>query len=201
MIEYLTEHFRYNTMSSWNSSTSYAAKVKVTTFVPSKLIGRALELLEVEEAFDPIHEIMSAWDRAHDYQFQVGFNGRSNGYIVMYQGGYTIQTIYLFKETDSEGKQEYSDLCGWLTHKEAKDRGLVNYPWKRIHSHPGKSLDQGETFENWSTDDIRERVKLVQSFDTIIEECKKMFIHMCECYRVEEEAVMVSHAHKVLVEA
>lgn len=32
-------------------------------------------------------EMMHEFDRAHDWRWQVGMNGRSGGYVVLYQGG------------------------------------------------------------------------------------------------------------------
>ena len=155
MIDYLKNHFRYDTMNSWNGSSSYAAKVKIRTFVPHHLIDTAYSALEVREAFDDINSILECFAINHDYKYQIGFNGRSSGYLVLYQGGYDKTT-------------------------------------NKIHSFPGKSIDQGETFEEWSIEDLEERVKLIKEFDETIEDCKASFIEFCKTHNIVEKEIMVS---------
>lgn len=89
MIDFLVNHFRYNTMNSWNASTSYAANVKIQklSFPNNEVRNRAYNLLQTDEAYDDVRFIMQEFDRDHDYEWQVAFNGRSSGYIVLYQGG------------------------------------------------------------------------------------------------------------------
>ena len=89
MIAFLKGHFRYDTMNSWNASSSYAANVKVQrlTFPSNEVRNRAYDLVQTDEAMDDVRFIMQEFDRDHNYEWQVGFNGRSNGYIVLYQGG------------------------------------------------------------------------------------------------------------------
>lgn len=89
MIAYLVNHFRYNTMNSWNGSTSYAANVKVQklTFPNNEVRNRAYDLIQTDDAYEDVRYIMRRFDKDHDYEWQVGFNGRSGGYIVLYQGG------------------------------------------------------------------------------------------------------------------
>jgi len=40
MIDYLKNHFRYNTMNSWNRSTSYANNLKIYKVIPKELRTR-----------------------------------------------------------------------------------------------------------------------------------------------------------------
>lgn len=89
MIAYLVGHFRYDTMNSWNAATSYAAKVKVQylSFPNNEVRNRAYDLLQTDEAMNDVRFIMQEFDEDHNYEWQVGFNGRSNGYIVLYHGG------------------------------------------------------------------------------------------------------------------
>ena len=87
MVKYLVEHYRYDTCNSWNNSTSYAANVKLREFVPRNLMDKAFEILEQGDVFDSINEAITEFAREHDYKWQVGFNGRSGGYLVLYRGG------------------------------------------------------------------------------------------------------------------
>lgn len=88
MITYLAEHFRYNTMNSWNNSTSYGHCIKVDRLgLENELIMSALDMLDVSESFDEFHEVLSEFGRRHDQRWQIAQNGRSSGYLVLIQGG------------------------------------------------------------------------------------------------------------------
>lgn len=50
MIDFLTNHFRYDTMNSWNCSTSYAANVKIYNLGLSRAeLDKLYELIETDE--------------------------------------------------------------------------------------------------------------------------------------------------------
>jgi len=91
MIAFLAEHFRYDTMNSCNRATSYARNVKLNrlTFPSNEVRDRAYDLLQVDDTFDVcgVNELIREFDAAHGYEWQIGFNGRSGGYMVLYQGG------------------------------------------------------------------------------------------------------------------
>ena len=83
MIKYLSNHFRYNTANSWNLMTSYANNVKLYK----------LDLPDISKAYDFLNAKCEEyiWDIDNEIrEFQVetgytaGFNGRSGGYIVLY---------------------------------------------------------------------------------------------------------------------
>lgn len=201
MVSFLTNHFRYNTMNSWNRSSSYACRVKIHDFVPRELMDRAFDLIGMDEPYDAINDIINDWAREQDYSFQAGFNGRSSGYIVMYQGG-KKPLSYI----------SVCPLCGIQTNYEIGHecmrchKGNLIQPWAKfeVFSYPGKSIDQGETFEDtdvWGMYELQERVKLVESFDAMVERCKEEFLGMCRDFKVEEQEIMVPKTIKVLVEA
>lgn len=52
MIEFLQGHFRYDTMSSWNQSTSYANKIKVSAVVERQDQDAVYAMLDVEDAHE-----------------------------------------------------------------------------------------------------------------------------------------------------
>jgi len=86
MVEFLTNHYRYNTMSSWNQSTSYANKVKIHSVIPASHSNTVYELIDTEGFYERLNDILNDWGRENDWKYQAGFNGRSGGYIVMYEG-------------------------------------------------------------------------------------------------------------------
>ena len=87
MVEFLKNHFRYDTMNFCNESTSYAARVKIYDFVPSKLWDKAYELIEQGDVYDAINDELEAFAENHNHKWQIAFNGRSGGYLVLIQGG------------------------------------------------------------------------------------------------------------------
>ena len=102
MVDFLTNHFRYDTMNSWNQNSSYANCVKIHNLgLLSTQIDKAYELLNMEETYDNINWLLDEFAEKHNYAWQVGFNGRSSGYLVLYQGGR--------KTLDYKSRCNYSD--------------------------------------------------------------------------------------------
>ena len=97
MGAFLSEHFRYYTLNSWNKTQSYALNVKLPR----------LELTheDREKAYDVVNG-PAFWDAAqlllHDWEQTnrgtVGFNGRSSGYLVLYS-----PTGSVLGDVESEG--------------------------------------------------------------------------------------------------
>lgn len=107
MVDFLSNHFRYSTMNSWNNATSYANNVKIYTLgLPRELEKKAYDLIETDEARDILNSIISEWGRSHSHAWQAGFNGRSGGYLVMYQGG-----------CRPSGYKSYCAACGQRNYK------------------------------------------------------------------------------------
>lgn len=262
MVNFLKSHFRYYTMNSWNRSTSYANNVKIYNIVPPHLQERAYELLEIDEVFEHIRMLLDEWAEQYQYRWQAGFNGRSNGYLVLYQGEldspnnspksycvkcgqhnyklvppenptpeervrllahingfWTSSTIYenhaneiaalgfdretAIKLIEDEkrliqsGRAEYTkdNRCG-----RCGEYSRVNFenPPRRVLVYPGRPVDMGETFEDWDLESLRDRVRLVQSFDKLCDEVRSLFLSYCENYIVEEVEVLVPRKAKVL---
>lgn len=197
MIEFLTSHFRYNTMNSWNHSTSYANNMKINHVIPQEYLSKAYELFETEDFYDEINDLIYFWDEDHDHVFQAGFNGRSGGYLVMYVGLVEYKTIFKFEN----GKdRDYADGYGWLSFEEASANGLYKKRIRKIGSYPSRSIDQGEDFEDWSIYNIRERVELVQSFDKLCDDIVDSVIELCKNYKVTEEKYTVVKTRKIMTQ-
>ena len=87
MFDFLNDHFMYDTLNSWNNVKSIANNVKLYNL---KLEGDWCEALSF--IFDEgdcgslqhiINDMIEDWEYDHP-KYQVGFNGRSSGYIVLY---------------------------------------------------------------------------------------------------------------------
>jgi hypothetical protein len=74
-------------MNSWNGSTSYAVNLKIHKVIPSNLQIKVFEMMECDGFYDEINFMCKQFDIKHGYKYQAGFNGRSGGYLVLYQGG------------------------------------------------------------------------------------------------------------------
>ena len=199
MIAFLEGHFRYHTMNSWNRATSYANCVKIHRLdLTREQMDKAWAMLDMEEVFDAIHGIIQEWSVEHDWRWQVGFNGRSGGYLVLYQGSLDYQNA----------KTAQCNVCGKLTwHKEDVSCTMQGCPGMlkvleksrpQIVTYPGRGLDQSEEFGEWSMDQLRERVKLVQEFDKLCDDVVAEFVRYCEEYVVVEKDIMVPKTVKVL---
>lgn len=87
MIDFLKEHLTYNTMNPWNRSTSYANNVKIYNLdlnkdIEDKLYKYVYGEVEIYELNGLISEMKESF--ASDWDYYPDFNGRSGGYIVLY---------------------------------------------------------------------------------------------------------------------
>lgn len=203
MTRYLTTHFRYDTMNSWNQSTSYANNVKVYNLGLTKEQEEKLyAMLETSEFYTYINEMLNEFAIEHNHLWQVGFNGRSSGYLVLYQGFNRLS-----------GYKSVCQKCGQRNYKTVEETGnnrcgrcgaeaRVNYDVmpREVGCYPGRSTDMGEDFEDWELYQLRQRVKLVQEFDKLCDDILKMVVALLTNYEVEEQVVMKPHTVKVLRE-
>ena len=89
MVDFLKSHFRYYTMNSWNRSTAYANNVKIYNLgiedkeVEDKMYSLTYMSEDTADVFFDVHELVRGFVR--DTGYDAGFNGRSGGYLVMYE--------------------------------------------------------------------------------------------------------------------
>lgn len=198
MIAYLSDHFCYDTMNSWNAATSYAANVKIhkIDFPDKETQSRAYDLVSTDEANQISRQILDDFAEEHSYCYQAGFNGRSRGYIVLYQGG----------RKQSEYKSCCS-ACGQRNFQEATETSKqcgrcrlntrYNVTMMETFAYPGRGMDMDRDYEDWDTDTLRSRVKLVMSFDKMVERCIAAFIDFCQTHEPEEETYYVPQTRTV----
>lgn len=122
MTDYLKNHFRYNTMNSWNRSTSYANNIKLHNLhLPKEIKDKAwdfvcgdIECLDWQFAVDD-----AFFQFLKETGFSAGFNGRSGGYIVMYETGtdnsgktvvYPGRSIDMYADLDDEDEWDIHSL-------------------------------------------------------------------------------------------
>ena len=87
MTDFLEHHSRYPTMNFWNGSYSYACNLKIYKLgLDQEIADKLYEMLDIPEFFYFQSELAHDFARKHDYVWQARFNGRSGGYLVLYQG-------------------------------------------------------------------------------------------------------------------
>jgi hypothetical protein len=185
MADFLANHFRYDTMNSCNRSTSYAQCLKVR-ILPRELQNKAYELIDTENFFDVINELINDFALEHGHYWQAGFNGRSGGYLVLYVGSVEPITLFDFdnrpESTIKAKDMDYQDGYGWVSFADCKKRGLYKKQSKRIGCCPGKGVDMDEDFADWDIDSLKNRVALVQSFDQLCDDIVAYAVECCkEC--------------------
>ena len=90
----------YPTMNSWNNDYAPAYNMKIYNVIPKQYQSRAYDIYSDEQlAFDVYTEITFLCDEFNDNNapYNVGWNGRSGGYLVLYKGktceGFTAESV------------------------------------------------------------------------------------------------------------
>ena len=199
MVAFLTGHPRYWIMNSWNRATSYANCVKIHTLgLTSEQLAKAWQLLDVPEVYDTIRAVLDQWAAERDWRWQVHFNGRSSGYLVLYQG----QLDY------RNARTAQCDGCGKLTwHTDdtpctaEQCEGILRVlpkPRPQVITYPGRGTDESADFESWCLVDLGDRVRLVQDFDLLCDSAVAAFADFCDNCDVVEREVWAPTTAKVL---
>lgn len=201
MTEYLREHFRYPTMSSWNDSTSYACNLKIYQLgLDSDTVDKLFELIQTDDFFQELSLLIQDFGSAHDYLWQAGMDGRSGGYLVLYQG-----------ERIPSGYKSYCTNCGQKNYRSVQETGnvcgvcrkpaRVDFPGThmQVTTFPGRGTDCDADFEDWSMYDLRNRVRLVQEFDRLADDMVQEAVFFAQNYAVQDEEYQVTQTRKALV--
>ena len=201
MTNFLQGHFRYPTMNSWNRATSYACNLKIHRLgLESEIESKLYDMLGTQEFYCLRQDALDLFNEMHNYRWQAAFNGRSGGYLVLYQG-----------ELRSTGHLSYCTCCGQRNFRSVTETGNVcgvcrksarvdfKVPPKQPVTFPGRGTDMDEDYEEWSLSELRERVKLVQELDSLADDLVGQAIRMANEYDVVEEEYFVPQTRHVLV--
>lgn len=202
MVNFLKNHFRYHTANSWNKSTSYANNIKLYNIEKPDDIDqdRWWEMLWITDWQEKLSDLLEGFGRRHDWLWQAGINGRSGGYIVMYKGGikpsgYKSYCIHCGQKNYKDVFEGDVGICGRC---KAKARVNFKHTDMQIFTWPGKDTDMDEDFSDWTLSQIRERVELVQDFDSLCDSISANYIELCRSYQIKEEEIFVPKTIKVL---
>lgn len=200
MTAYLSGHFRYNTMNSWNRSTSYACNMKLYKLgLDRETEDKLWDMIQVPEFYERLNERIEDFNWQHNYLWQAGWNGRSGGYLVLYQGG-----------TKPSGYRSYCTKCGQKNYTSVAETGnwcgvcneeaRVDYikPPMQIFSFPGRDVDMDEDFEDWSLYELQQRTELVQEFDRLADNIVAEALYIAQNHSVEERTVYMPTTELVL---
>lgn len=204
MVAYLTGHPRYHTGNSWNRSTSYSRCIKVNRITfPDKATDNAAWNVVLSQAewwyASGLKQELEAFDVRWKHRYQLGTNGRSGGYVVIYQGG-----------TEPSGHKSYCTECGQQNYQTAApepgqcgrcgEKARVNYAAEpiRVVTYPFKSFDADADFSEWDVESLKDRVELVWDLDETVERMAKKFIEFCRTHTVEEEEILVRKTVQVV---
>lgn len=154
MFEFINKHFTYWTMNSWNRLESIANNVKLYNLNLDGDWGTVLNYLTDENDIGDLQFEISMrikdWERDHP-DYTLGFNGRSGGYLVIYN-----------KERDNR-----------VNFRHILPESLVGYDsyedWKR---------DLKESYYHENIKDylptLREYTKLIQDFDKFCDDLRDL---------------------------
>lgn len=108
MFNFLKDHYTYSTLNSWNGLRSIANNVKVHNLSLSGNCWTALAFLQADDYFT-INMMIEDWEAEHK-GYGVGFNGRSGGYLVLYNSD-NNRSILPDEIDESEDYEEYKRWC------------------------------------------------------------------------------------------
>lgn len=91
MFNFLKDHYQYYTMSSWNRSKSIANNVKLYKLGLSGDWTVVLDFLNNDD-YLIVNGMIDEWQYEHP-GYVVGFNGRSGGYLVLYNADNTRSVL------------------------------------------------------------------------------------------------------------
>lgn len=91
MVDFLSGHFRYDTMRAWNRCGSYAHNVKLHRLgLTSEQYDAASSLIHADDDHWQyrVRQIIEQFTERHHGYYTIRQNGRSSGYMVLYQSSY-----------------------------------------------------------------------------------------------------------------
>ena len=205
MTAYLDLHPRYDTANSCNAATSYARCVKVhhIAFADTATRDTAYDVVGSDGDWrgqcgvsTQLHE----FGERHDYRWQINPNGRSDGYLVLYQS-----------ERKPSGYKSFCAGCGQLSYTAATDdnkrcgncgresRKNFSSPHTELVCWPFRGTDTHEDFTTWSREALCARVGVVWDFDKTVDRCIKLFVEYCRGVDVVEKTTLVPRKTRVAV--
>jgi hypothetical protein len=108
MFNFLKNHYQYYTMNSWNGLRSIANNVKLYRLELSGDWTTALNFLN-SGSYDIITSMIEDWEYEHK-GYKLGFNGRSGGYLVLYNAN-DNKTVLIDEVEYNDDYEGYKEMC------------------------------------------------------------------------------------------
>lgn len=203
MRTHLENHFRYHTMNSWNGSQSFAANVKVHRLPwDGKMPNEVYDFTNPDlGAYRGVEKLIREFTEKMGGAYTIGFNGRSSGYMVLYQSEY--------KDT---GHKSYCPDCGQLNYQTVEpgkvamcgrckecERENLEKPNMVLSVWSGRSY--GDDIEAMEECDIEAIYDIVFEFDQTVAACIKSFMDYVKSHKTVEQEILVPKKVKIAVEA
>lgn len=203
MTDFLENHFRYSTMNSWNGSESYANNVKSYNLnLTREQTDKFYELLDSEDSSFWDFNVKCLIDEfLEETGYTAGFNGRSGGYLVMYDGewvtlGYKSRCTSCY-QLNYKTVEESSNVCGRCS---KPTRVNLSKPITAFKVYAGRSVDSDVDWAEYSLGYLRDRVKLVQRFDKLCDDIRNELVYYLDSHKVVEEEYTVTKTRNVFKE-
>lgn len=193
LVNFLSDHYRYDTMGSWNRGTSYANCVKVNDLgFTNQDKDKAYEIVGIEGYWDQIRHPIRDFEKNWYGAYTIGSNGRSSGYLVLYEA-----------ELYNSGYKSTCKQCGQLNYQEAVDGsvcGVCRSPrvnlknplqWTRAKTSSIDHRMAKEDYLDMSHSWLKDRAELVRSFDAACDAIRAEFVAMLNDYMVVEKTITV----------
>lgn len=154
MFNFINEHYQYYTLNSWNKLKSIANNVKLYNLKLEGDWGTACSYLfdeyDIGNLQEEISDMIRDWEDEHP-GYGLGFNGRSGGYLVIYNHDKKNGTVN-FRSILPEW------LTGFDTYEEWKDYILDYYAYAVKDMIP----------------ELREYTKLIRDFDKLCDDLRDL---------------------------
>ena len=182
----MLKRIRYNTMNSWNRSTAPAYDMKIHHVIPQKWQNKVFKMLEADNFYDNINDLIREFGERFKHEWQAGFNGRSGGYLVLYRGGQKPSEYKRICYTCGQKNfQARSRVCGRCGSKSMRDYNGID-----LFACPGK-----ETLD----EDVPAPV--LKAFRKLAEAIIRDVMWNAKHTQVKQEEYQVTKHRKVLEEA
>lgn len=182
MIKFLAGHFRYNTMNSRNKTTSYACNIDAHSLeLSNDITGRFHTFMQSGNFTAECNRLISEFNQTYGYVWQAGFNGHSDGYLVLYSGGRQRLEYKSYctrcGQRNLTSVKDTGDKCGICGNDTRKD---YDEPQYLSFMYTGKGTDENADYSGWSISELRDRVRLIRSFDCLADNIVKAAVYMAE---------------------
>lgn len=166
MFNFLKGHFSYDTMNSWNCLKSIANNVKVYNLNLEGSCWVALSALQADDYFC-VNSMIEDWEYEHP-NYKVGFNGRSGGYLVLYNKDNNCNVLpdYIVDGDYEDYKQYIKDYYGTLK----DNRSNLRYLTELVRDFDKLCDDIRSYVNELSKLDLRK-----EALDTIVEEFNELY--------------------------